>query len=202
MLYHILILAMNIKSKIKWVVIIPMISTILFMVLISYENTFKIADSQNSNIEMNNNQAQIVSDILPPNIIFNYNNTYYNGKLINYKYREGYSFNESDLSIKNLTKHFSNQNSISINNGSQVKFIVKGYPERIEPLTLFVTAYQMNGNTVKVFRNLDKVNNQENIYNINLPKGNYLLIATSTSIPETSKHAGGYVLYAYSVTIK
>lgn len=193
---------MNIKSKIKWVVIIPMISTILFMVLISYENTFKIADSQNSNIEMNNNQAQIVSDILPPNIVFNYNNTNYNGKLINYKYREGYSFNESDLSIKNLTKHFSNQNSISINNGSQVKFIVKGYPERIEPLTLFVTAYQMNGNTVKVFRNLDKVNNQENIYNINLPKGNYLLIATSTSIPETSKHAGGYVLYAYSVTIK
>ena len=156
---------------------------------------------QNNTLELNN-QAQIVSEILPPDIVFNYNNTNYNGKLISYKYREGYSFNESDLSIENLTKQFSNQNSISINNGSQVKFIVKGYPERIEPLTLFVTAYQMDGNTVKVFRNLDKVNNQNNTYKINLPKGNFLLIATSTSIPETSKHVGGYVMYAYSVTIK
>jgi hypothetical protein len=192
---------MNIESKTYWSVI-PMISAIILIVLTSYGNIFKIAYSQNNNLEMDNNQAQIVSDILPPNIIFNYNNTDYNGKLLNYKYREGYSFNESDLSIENLTKHFSNQNSISINNGSQVKFIVKGYPERIEPLTLFVTAYQIDGDTVKVFRNLDKVNNQENIYNINLPKGNYLLITTSTSIPETSKHVGGYVIYAYSVTIK
>jgi hypothetical protein len=148
---------MRFQLQIKWLVI-PMISAIIFLVLTTYGNTFKIADSQNSNIETNNNQAQIVSDILPPNIIFNYNNTDYNGKLLNYKYREGYSFNESDLSIENLTKHFSNQNSILLNNGSQIKFIVKGYPERIEPLTLFVTAYQIDGDTVKVFRNLDKVN--------------------------------------------
>jgi hypothetical protein len=192
---------MNIKFKIYWL-IIPMISAIVFLVLTSYGNIFKIADSQNSKFEMNNNQAQIVSDMLPPNIIFNYNNTDYNGKLISYKYREGYSFNEFDLSIENLTKHFSNQNSISINNGSQLKFIAKGYPERIEPLTLFVTAYQIDGVTVKVLRNLDKVNNQENTYQVNLPKGNYLFIATSTSIPETSNHVGGYVVYAYSVTIK
>lgn len=190
---------MDIKSKIYWL-FIPIIFAIILVVLTNYGNTFKIVYSQNNNLELNN-QAQIVSELLPPDIVFNYNNTNYNGKLLNYKYREGYSFNESDLSIKNLTNHFSNQNSIPINNGSQVKFIVKEYPERIEPLTLFVTAYQMDGNTVKVFRNLDKVSNQENTYKVNLPKGTYLLIATSTSIPETSKHVGGYVIYAYSVTI-
>jgi hypothetical protein len=191
---------MNIKFKIYWLVI-PMISAIIFLVLISYGNTFKLAESQNSKFEMNN-QTQIVSDILPPKIVFNYNNTDYNGKLISYKYREEYSFNESDLSIKNLTNHFSKQNSILINNGSQVKFIVKEYPERIEPLTLFITAYQIDGNIVKVLRNLDNLNNQENTYRISLSKGNYLLIATSTSIPETSKNVGGYVMYAYSITIK
>lgn len=191
---------MNIKLKISWLVI-PMISAILFMFLTGYGNTFKIADSQNSNFEPISN-AKIISDILPPNIALNYDNTSYNGKLINYKYREGYSFNESELLIKNLTNHFSNQNSILINNGSQVKFIVKEYPERIEPLTLFVTAYNIDGNTVKVLRNLDNINNQENTYKINLPKGNYLFIATSTSIPETPENVGGYVIYAHSVTIK
>jgi hypothetical protein len=192
---------MNIKLKFSWLVI-PMISAIIFMILTSYGNTLKIADSQNSNIETNNNQTQIVSDILPPDIVFSYNNTNYNGKLLNYKYREGYSFNEADLYIKNLTNHFSNQNSILINNGSQIKFIVNGYPERIEPLTLFVTTYQIDGNTVKVLRNLDNLNNHENIYKISLPKGNYLFIATSTSIPEIPENVGGYVIYAYSVTIK
>jgi hypothetical protein len=198
------------KFKIHWLVI-SMIYVIIFIVLTTFGNTFKIADSQNSkflttnslleNNEMNN-QGQIVSDILPPDIVFNYNNTNYNGKLINYKYREGYSFNESDLTIKNLTNHFSNQNPILINNGSQIKFIVKEYPERIEPLRLFVTAYQIDGNTVKVLRNLDNVNNQENTYQVNLSKGNYLFIATTTSIPETSKNVGGFVIYAYSLTIK
>jgi hypothetical protein len=104
---------MRFQLQIKWLVI-PMISAIIFLVLTTYGNTFKIADSQNSNIEMNNNQAQIVSDILPTNVVLNYNNTDYHGKVISYKYREGYSFNESDLSIENLTKHFSNQNSILI----------------------------------------------------------------------------------------
>jgi len=192
---------MNNKSNIYWLLFIPIISAIILVVLTSYGNIFKIVYSQNNNLELNN-QAQIVSEILPPDIIFNYNNTNYNGKLISYKYREGYSFNESGLSIKNLTNHFSNQNSILINNGSQVKFIVKGYPERIEPLTLFVTAYKIDGDTVKMLRNLDKVNNQENTYKVNLSKGNYSFIATSTSIPETSKHVGGFVIYAYSVTIK
>lgn len=201
---------MNIKFKIHWLVI-SMIYVLIFIVLTTFGNTFKIADTQNSkflttnslreNNEMNN-QGQIVSDILPPDIVFNYNNTNYNGKLINYKYREGYSFNESDSTIKNVTNHFSNQNSILINNGSQIKFIVQGYPERIEPLRLFVTAYQIDGNTVKVLRNLDNVNNQENTYQINLPKGNYLFIATTTSIPETSKNVGGFVIYAYNLTIK
>jgi hypothetical protein len=72
---------MNIKSKFSWLVI-PMISAIIFMILNSYGNTLKIADSKNSNFKMNS-QAKIKS-ILPPNIVFNYNNTYYNGKLINY----------------------------------------------------------------------------------------------------------------------
>ena len=108
------------------------------------ESENKIVNSSNSLIEHNvmNNQIQIVSDILPPNILFNYNNTNYYGKLISYKYREGYSFNESDIRIKNLSSHFSNQNSILINNGSQIKFILKGYPEQIESLKLFVTAYR------------------------------------------------------------
>ena len=97
-------------------------------------------------------------EILPANIELHYNGSTIFGKLVDYKYREGYSYSELkeenitfDTSgnltsvdvhiIENLSKYIPN-NTITITNGSELKFRIIEYPERMEPSSLSINSYK------------------------------------------------------------
>jgi hypothetical protein len=164
-----------------------------------------------------------IAEMLPANIELQYNASAFYGKLVSYKYREGYSFSalkeeertfdtgEEPISIdlpfiKNLTKYISN-NTIPIINDSELKFRIIGYPERMEPSSLSINSYVVkednnNGKTLQNPKVLHIVDNQnEAVFNVNLSPGKYLFVATATTIADTDEQVSGYVIYAYNVYI-
>lgn len=165
-----------------------------------------------------------ISQVLPPDIELKFNGSIYFGNLITYKFREGYSFSELkeeerafDIGdkltslhiplIQNLAKHISNNNIITIKNGSELKFVITEYPKILEPSSLSINAYEVNNNNNKNILQNPKVlgiaNNEKELnFNVDLPSGRYMFVATATWIPKTSDHAGGYVMYGYNIDMK
>jgi hypothetical protein len=165
-----------------------------------------------------------ISQVLPPDIELKFNGSSYFGNLITYKFREDYSFSELkeeertfDIGgkltalhiplIQNLAKHISNNNLITIKNGSELKFVITEYPKSLEPSSLSINAYEVkNNNNKNILQNpkvLSIVNNENELnFNVNLPPGKYLFVATATWIPKTPDHAGGYVIYGYNIDMK
>ena len=164
-----------------------------------------------------------ISEILPANIELQYNGSTFFGKLVDYKYREGYSYSELkeeqrtfDIGnelisvdvpiIKNLSKYIPTD-TITITNGSELKFTIIGYPERMEPSSLSINSYQINQeNYDKILQNpkvLSIVNNENELsFNLNLSPGKYLFVSTATWIPDTPDQIAGYVMYAYHIHVK
>lgn len=162
-----------------------------------------------------------ISAMLPANIELNYNGTTFFGKLVDYKYREGFSYAELkeeertfDIGdelisaevalIQNLSKYIS-KNIITITNGSELKFRIIEYPERMEPSSLSINSYQITEDYDKIIQNprvLQIANNQNEVsFNVNLSPGKYLFVSTATWIPDTPDEIAGYVMYAYHIHI-
>ncbi len=162
-----------------------------------------------------------ISAMLPANIELNYNGTTFYGKLVDYKYREGFSYAElkeeertfdigdelisADVAlIQNLSKYIS-KNIITITNGSELKFRIIEYPERMEPSSLSINSYQITEDYDKIIQNprvLQIANNQNEVsFNVNLSPGKYLFVSTATWIPDTPDEIAGYVMYAYHIHI-
>jgi hypothetical protein len=170
--------------------------------------------------------SKSISQVLPPDIELKFNGSSYFGNLITYKFREDYSFSELkeeertfDIGgkltalhiplIQNLAKHISNNNIITIKNGYELKFVITEYPKSLEPSSLSINAYEVkndNNNNKNILQNpkvLSIVNNENELnFNVNLPPGKYLFVATATWIPKTPDHAGGYVIYGYNIDMK
>ncbi|MDX1373110.1 MAG: hypothetical protein R3321_11600, partial [Nitrososphaeraceae archaeon] len=64
-----------------------------------------------------------------------------------YKYREGYTFSELDINLQNLSSYLPSE-IIPIKNGTDIKFAISGYPERIEPANLSITTYKIEDNKI------------------------------------------------------
>lgn len=168
-----------------------------------------------------------ISQVLPPNIELKFNASIYLGNLITYKFREGYSFNELkeeertfDIGdkltalnvplIQNLAKYISNNNIITIKNGSELNFIITDYPKILEPSSLSINAYKVkddnennNENILENPKVLGIANNENELkFNVGLHPGKYMFVATATWIPKTPDHAGGYVMYGYNIEIR
>ena len=133
-----------------------------------------------------------ISEMLPANIELQYNGGIFFGKLVDYKYREGYSYSElkeeqrtfdigDDLIsvdvplIENLSKYIPTD-TITITNGSELKFTIIGYPERMEPSSLSINSYQINQeNYDKILQNprvLSIADNQNELsFSVNLSPG-------------------------------
>jgi hypothetical protein len=183
-------------------------------------NTLNLDPSQ-----FTENQEEIykesISKILPANIELNYNGSTFFGKLVDYKYREGYSFNAlkeeqrtldigDDLIsvevplIENLSESIP-KNTITITNGSELKFRIIGYPERMEPSSLSINSYQIKEDYDKILQNpkvLHIADNQNELgFHVNLSPGKYLFVATATWIPDTPDQVAGYVMYAYHIHV-
>ena len=163
-----------------------------------------------------------ISEMLPANIKLQHNGSTFFGKLVDYKYREGYSYSElkeeqktfdigDELStvdvplIKNLSKYIPT-NTITITNGSELKFRIIGYPERMEPSSLSINSYQIKEDHDKILQNprvLSIVNNENELsFNLNLSPEKYLFVSTATWIPDTPDQIAGYVMYAYHINVK
>ena len=163
-----------------------------------------------------------ISEMLPANIKLQHNGTTFFGKLVDYKYREGFSYAElkeeertfdigdelisADVAlIQNLSKYIS-KNIITITNGSELKFRIIEYPERMEPSSLSINSYQIKEDYDKILQNprvLSIVNNENELsFNVNLSTGKYLFVSTATWIPDTPDQIAGYVMYAYHIHVK
>jgi hypothetical protein len=162
-----------------------------------------------------------ISEMLPANIELNYNGSSFFGKLVDYKYREGFSYGELkeeqrtfdigdelislDVAlIENLSKYIP-KDIISITNGTELKFRIIGYPERMEPSSLSINSYQINEDFDKILQNprvLQIANNQNELsFNVNLSSGKYLFVSTATWISNTPDEIAGYVMYAYHIHV-
>ncbi|MFB5600826.1 MAG: hypothetical protein ACE5SW_11450 [Nitrososphaeraceae archaeon] len=173
--------------------------------LLNYYFPLILAQEDNKTLK-NDLYIESISEILPPEINLIYNGSIFTGNLINYKYREGYSFDELDVAIENLSNYIPKE-TIQVKNGSDLKFIISGYPERIEPSDLSISVYnienkKVNFNDGKV-RILDPINGttQEYLYKMNLPSGEYFFIVSTTTIPQSSDRVGGYAIYSYRLNI-
>ena len=163
-----------------------------------------------------------ISEMLPANIKLQHNGSTFFGKLVDYKYREGFSYAElkeeertfdigdelisADVAlIQNLSKYIS-KNIITITNGSELKFRIIEYPERMEPSSLSINSYQIKEDYDKILQNprvLSIVNNENELsFNLNLSPGKYLFVSTATWIPDTPDQIAGYVMYAYHINVK
>lgn len=180
-----------------------------------YDQVYKNPITYEQNLNM------IVSQILPPNITLFYNNSEYFGKVISYKFREGYTFAELQEELRtfnlgnvlfslntpafdNLSNSITN-NTITIKNDSELKFIILEYPERLQPSSLSINSYKVNEdeNTLQNPRVLQIVNNANELnFKVNLTSGRYVLIATATWIPESLDHVGGYIMHGFNINIK
>ena len=195
-----------------------------------FGNAYSVTNDRQylDSMQLNKFQTEVyrksISQVLPPNIELKFNASNYLGNLITYKFREGYSFNELkeeertfDIGgkltslhiplIQNLAKHISNNNIITIKNGSELKFVITEYPKILEPSSLSINAYEVNNNNNKNILQNPKVlgiaNNEKELnFNVDLPSGRYMFVATATWIPKTSDHAGGYVMYGYNIDMK
>lgn len=166
--------------------------------------------------------SESISEMLPANIELNYNGTTFFGKLVDYKYREGYSYGALkeeqrtvDIGdelisvdvplIENLSKYIPKK-TITITNDSELKFRIIEYPERMEASSLSINSYQIKENYDKILQNpkvLHIADNQNELsFNVDLSPGKYLFLATATWIPDTPDQVAGYVMYAYHITVK
>jgi hypothetical protein len=184
-------------------------------------NTLNLDPSQ-----FTENQEEIyresILETLPANIELNYNGSTFFGKLVDYKYREGLSYTELkeeqkklDIGnelisvnvpiIENLSKNIP-KNTITITNGSELKFRIIEYPERMKPSSLSINSYQIKEDYDKILQNpkvLHIADNQNEIsFSLNLSPGRYLLVSTATWIPDTPDQIAGYVMYAYHINVK
>lgn len=172
------------------------------------------------------NQEEIyresISEMLPANIELNYNGSTFFGKLVDYKYREGFSYTQLkeeqktlDIGdelisvdvplIENLSKYIP-KDTITITNGSDLEFRIIEYPERMEPSSLSINSYQIKEDYDKILQNprvLHIADNQNEIsFTLNLSPGRYLFVPTATWIPATPDQIAGYVMYAYHINVK
>lgn len=142
----------------------------------------------------------------PPEIVMINNNTQYMGDLRNYIWRAG-DVNENTPVIQaprtNLTASFlsSNDRAISINKGSDLTFVVKGNPApEAQPDAISLNAYTLSGQPVKV---LAVSENKRDTFRIELPSGEYILMAIATWLPDSNRYLNteGYVTYVFKVNV-
>jgi hypothetical protein len=142
----------------------------------------------------------------PPEIVIINNNTQYMGELRNYIWRAGdvndnipviqaprASLNASLFSYSGAT--------ISIDNGSEVTFAVKENPApEAQPDAISVNAYTLAGQPVKV---LSVSENKRDTFRIDLPNGEYILMAIATWLPDPNRYLNveGYVKYVFKVNV-
>jgi hypothetical protein len=134
---------------------------------------------------------------LPPLITMNYTGKVYCGTLSDYKYRVGMTFTQLQIPNKKVTSDLPPK-LIKIRKGSNVKFIMNGFPKLLPPTNLAVGAYSANNGTA--IKLLNSTNSDSTVIKMDLPKGRYILLTTATWLPR-AEDITGYTIYKFLVNI-
>lgn len=134
-------------------------------------------------------------NVLPPEMYMVYRDEAYLGELSQSKYREGETFSDLDILPENISSQLPAE-SIEIENGTCIQFIIRGTPSTLPPDSLDVSAYDAaNGTSLGV---LDATEDNTSTFRVNLPNGMYIFLATATWIPSTEdEDVTGYVIYKF-----
>ena len=138
-------------------------------------------------------------NVLPPEMYMVYRDDAYLGELSQSKYREGETFSDLDILPENISSQLPAE-SIEVENGSCIQFIIRGTPSTLPPDSLDVSAYAAaNGTSLGV---LDATEDNTSTFRVNLPNGMYIFLATATWIPSTEdEDVTGYVIYKFLANV-
>ena len=133
--------------------------------------------------------------VLPPEMYMVYRDEAYLGELSQSKYREGETFSDLDILPENISSQLPSE-SIEIESGTCVEFLIRGTPSTLAPDSLDVSAYSAaNGSSLGV---LNATEDNTSTFRVNLPNGMYIFLATATWIPSTEdEYVTGYVIYKF-----
>ena len=137
----------------------------------------------------------------PPKIIMTYDNQERDGQLMGYTYSNQETISElPELNLANITSVSSDKSSARIDNETAISFELRGNPApeaRFDSLA--VTAYTKEGTPVTV---LGAASGNATYSIERLDRGEYVLIATATWIPEeNSEEISGYVVYGFRIDV-
>lgn len=154
-------------------------------------------------------------DKMPPQITMVYENKEYHGALLNYIFNNGRGnstlpSNQGE-NTSNITSILPN-NEITVKENSTVKFIVKDNNSQpgVQPSSLSVNVYTIQGKPVKILSLAENV--KSNTFKIDLSKGEYIILATATWLPNKENNnssnsssylttTGGHISYEYRINI-
>ncbi|MGH9983025.1 MAG: hypothetical protein ACRD8W_03615 [Nitrososphaeraceae archaeon] len=143
----------------------------------------------------------------PPQIVMEYNNKEYDGVLRTYVFEHG----DVDPNVQtsppgpgpNITGIIPEQ-TVNVTKGSSVRFTIEGNtrPE-IQPDSLSVTAYDTNGDAIKLLTLVP--DDKSDSFIVDLKNGEYILLATAVWLPgeDVARHLtiGGSAVYAYKINV-
>jgi hypothetical protein len=133
-------------------------------------------------------------DVLPPEIYMIYGDNVYLGELSESKYRAGETFSDLDILPQNISSRLPTE-SVAIENGSCLQFLVRGTPSTLPPDSLDVSAYTSDGTPFGV---LNASEDDPSTFRYSLPAGANILLATATWIPSADdEYVTGYVIYKF-----
>jgi hypothetical protein len=141
-----------------------------------------------------------------PEIMIKYDNSTFKGELRASIFTSG-DVNDNMPSLEddlgnNITSIIPS-NTINISTNKQIELLVTGNPQpELQPSSVSASVYLMNGTAVGVLSVEDKTKNS--IFDIDLMKGQYLIIATATWLPnpDTYLTTSGYVSYVFRVVVE
>lgn len=161
-------------------------------------NTILLTKCNNNRSNTFNNTNNIISNVLPPKIIMEYNGKGYDiGNLFSSKYREGASFSQLQIPQEKITSNLPNY-TMTIINGSCLGFLVKNDPLPA-PSSLSVNVYNEQGHALKVLSLIE--NSKRIFFNVGLNEGKYILLVVATWLPTIEK-VTGYEEYIFVVDVK
>ena len=137
-------------------------------------------------------------DVLPPEMYMVYRDAVYLGELSQSKYREGETFSDLGILPENISSQLPAE-TVELRNGTCVQFIVRGTPSTLPPDSLDISAYGADGTPVGV---LNATEDNTSTFRIDLPSGEYILLATATWIPSgEDEYVTGYVIYKFLTSV-
>jgi hypothetical protein len=162
------------------------------------ESKINNCNSTNNN-HFNNRQNLVIPQVLPPKIVMLYNGTQYDtGKLSNYKYREGTSFLQLQMPSMKINANLPN-NITGVIKDSCLGFLIPNYLLGLEPSSISINAYDMQGNSIKLLSN--KEDRTSTLFKVNLNEGKYILLAVATWLPTKENMMVGYEEYKFLINV-